>query len=58
MKRYAVRPVRGALDWSVATPLSDFIFPWEPSATPSTEFRALWDEQRLYFRFDCLDRGE
>jgi len=55
MKRYPVQAMRGTLDWSAATPLTDFGFPWESTAAPSTDFRALWDEQRLHFRFECVD---
>ena len=54
-KRYSVRATRGELDWSQANLLTDFGFPWEATAAPSTEFRALWDEARLHFRFDCVD---
>ena len=56
MKTYAVRRSSGSkLDWSSASLLSDFTFPWEASAVPFTEFRALHDEQWLHFRFDCID---
>ncbi len=56
MKRYQVRrvPSRG-LNWSAAELLNDFSFPWEKRAAPLTEFRALWDDERLHFRFDCVD---
>lgn len=54
MKRYRVRHT-STLDWSVAESLTDFSFPWEESAAPFTEFRALWDESHLHFRFDCHD---
>lgn len=54
MKRYRVR-VSDAVDWSVAAPLIDFGFPWESTAPPPTELRALVSGQRLHFRFDCRD---
>lgn len=56
MKRYHVRraPASGP-QWSEAALLNDFAFAWEPTAPPFTEFRALWDDARLHFRFDCLD---
>jgi Carbohydrate family 9 binding domain-like len=54
-KRYAVQATRGELDWSRAELLTDFSFPWEATPAPNTEFRALWDEERLHFRFDCVD---
>jgi len=41
--------------WQSAHLLTDFSFPWSPREPPATEFRALWDEQRLYFRFDVTD---
>lgn len=56
MKRYLVR--RSTLpepDWSQADVLTDFAFPWEQREAPLTEFRALWDNTQLHFRFDCVD---
>lgn len=56
MKHYSVRHTSTSLlDWSVAEPLTGFTFPWEDRAAPLTEFRALWDEVHLHFRFDCID---
>ena len=57
MKSYSVRRA-GTLgqDFSQALVLADFSFPWESTAVPLTEFRALHDEQSLYFRFDCNDQ--
>lgn len=56
MKRYRVHSARGdALDWSQASCLSDFRFPWEETPPAPTEFRALWTPERLHFRFDCVD---
>jgi hypothetical protein len=56
MKRYSVRHTTASpLDWSAADPLTDFTFPWEARTAPLTEFRALWDETHLHFRFDCVD---
>jgi Carbohydrate family 9 binding domain-like len=54
-KRYAVQATQGVLDWSRADLLTDFGFPWEATPPPNTQFRALWDEERLHFRFDCVD---
>ena len=39
----------------MAESLTDFTFPWEKRTAPHTEFRALWDETHLHFRFDCTD---
>ena len=59
MKRYLVRAAsgqrEGELDWSAATCLTDFAFPWETTPAAPTEFRALWSSERLHFRFDCRD---
>lgn len=56
MKRYRVRHTSAtALDWAVAESLTAFSFPWEESTAPFTEFRALWGENHLHFRFDCQD---
>ena len=41
--------------WQSAHVLTDFSFPWIKRTPPATEFRALWDEQYLYFRFDVTD---
>lgn len=35
--------------------LTDFAFAWEDRPSPRTEFRALWDNEHLHFRFDCVD---
>jgi hypothetical protein len=50
-----VRPASGKLDWSRATCLRDFCFPWESTTPAPTEFRALHTKERLCFRFDCVD---
>lgn len=56
MKRYQVRhTLESGLHWPAADVLADFTFPWEQRDTPPTEFRALWDETRFHFRFDCMD---
>ncbi len=58
MKRYPIHRNSGStLDWSRAVCLTDFSLPWNADLTPSvTEFRALWDDKDLHFRFDCIDR--
>ncbi|MCB1229027.1 MAG: carbohydrate-binding family 9-like protein [Verrucomicrobiae bacterium] len=58
MKRYLVHRASDStpeLDWSVAETLTDFTFPWEDREPSPTEFRALWTEKALHFRFDCVD---
>lgn len=41
--------------WQSAHVLTDFSFPWTKRTPPATEFRALWNDQHLYFRFDVTD---
>jgi hypothetical protein len=41
--------------WQSAHVLTDFSFPWTKRTPPATEFRALWNGQHLYFRFDVTD---
>jgi hypothetical protein len=56
MKSYQIQRASSAkLDWSTAALLDDFSLPWQDGPAPRTEFRALHDEQQLYFRFDCVD---
>lgn len=57
-KSYGVRyqPVGASgPDWSQADLLTDFSSPWAPGHESRTEFRALWDERKLHFRFDAWD---
>lgn len=35
--------------------MTHFHFPWEDRVEPWTQFRALWDDQHLHCRFDCVD---
>jgi hypothetical protein len=56
MKHYHVhRTTESDPNWFTAELLTDFTFPWESRTAPLTEFRALWDDERLHFRFDCVD---
>lgn len=41
--------------WAKANVNSDFSFPWEKCDAPQTSFRALFDEENFYFRFDVQD---
>ena len=48
----------GRLDesvWSQANVESQFTFPWNRQHAPRTEFRAVFDDQYLYFGFDVQD---
>jgi len=42
--------------WDNAQPLTGYTFPWSDKAAPSTEFRALWDRDALYFRYVLEDK--
>lgn len=41
--------------WEQANVSSDFTFPWEEKTPPKTSFRALYDNDFFYFRFDVED---
>jgi len=43
--------------WKHANILSEFSFPWENESAPKTEFRALYDNEYFYFRFDVEDEN-
>jgi hypothetical protein len=56
MKTYSVSRAESAQpDWSRAQVLTDFCLPWDHEAPAHTEFRALWNEASLHFRFDVID---
>ena len=42
-------------NWALAHILTDFSLPWSQRLPPATEFRAVWDAQQFYFRFDVTD---
>ncbi|KLN46612.1 endoxylanase [Providencia rettgeri] len=42
--------------WEKAEVLTDFIYPWEKETPPKTDFRALWSDDALYFRFIADDK--
>ena len=46
----AINPI-----WEQANINSDFSFPWEDKTPPKTSFRALYDDEFFYFRFDVED---
>lgn len=43
--------------WDTAIVISDFSFPWEDIIAPKTEFRALYDNEYFYFRFEVEDEN-
>jgi len=65
MKTYSVKRIASnqiTLDsnsfnpiWEQANIASDFSFPWEDQTAPKTHFRALYDDEFFYFRFDVED---
>lgn len=42
--------------WQQTEVLTDFIYPWEKETPPKTDFRALWSDDALYFRFIADDK--
>ena len=44
-----------ASQWSEAHVLTNFVYPWQSSSPPLTEFRALWTETHLYFLYRTED---
>ncbi|MEW2738674.1 sugar-binding protein [Providencia rettgeri] len=42
--------------WEQAEVLTDFTYPWEKETAPKTDFRALWSDDALYFRFIADDK--
>ncbi len=43
--------------WEKANPLIDFTFPWRADPAPATEFRALWNDKAIYFRYVVADNN-
>lgn len=41
--------------WGKANELNDFSYPWQSDAAPATSFKALWDGQWLYCRYEVKD---
>lgn len=41
--------------WKTANVLTDFTFPWRTETAPATTFRALWDDDYLYFLYRAED---
>lgn len=41
--------------WAQAVAEKRFAFPWKTAPAPETEFRALWDDEHLYFAFRVQD---
>ncbi|BBU95158.1 carbohydrate-binding family 9-like protein [Providencia rettgeri] len=47
---------KGTEVWEKAEVLTDFTYPWEKEVAPKTDFRALWSDDALYFRFIADDK--
>jgi len=45
-----------SIDWSNSNLLTDFISPWQ-DAPANTTFRALWDQENFYFKFDVQEKN-
>ena len=43
--------------WEEANINTDFYYPWDDAEAPKTIFRALYDDQYFYFRFDVEDEN-
>ena len=41
--------------WSMAQTLTQFSFPWRDQLAPATEFKALWNDEGVYFRYRLSD---
>ncbi|SMD33829.1 Carbohydrate family 9 binding domain-like [Reichenbachiella faecimaris] len=60
MKTYQVNKFPASLStvpWHTAELLTDFSYPWENEKAPKTTFRALWDSNYLYFKYDAVDKN-
>ncbi len=42
--------------WAKADTLTQFTFPWDTKLAPTTEFKAVWDSEAVYFRYRVEDR--
>nr|WP_314264697.1 carbohydrate-binding family 9-like protein [uncultured Moellerella sp.] len=52
----SLQEANNAQVWEQAEVLTDFIYPWEKEQAPKTDFRALWSDNALYFRFIAEDK--
>lgn len=43
--------------WLQAETLTQFTFPWREQLAPATEFKALWNEGGIYFRYRVADES-
>ncbi|MCT4603774.1 MAG: carbohydrate-binding family 9-like protein [Marinifilum sp.] len=61
---YQVKKIQDTIDvkgqvkselWDKAEVLTDFNFPWDNEVSPRTEFRALYNAEYFFFRYDVED---
>ena len=67
MKEYFVKRIKSNLlsisgeqmhpVWEMADVITDFSYPWENAKAPQIIFRALFDEENFYFRFDVQEEN-
>ncbi|BBM67489.1 hypothetical protein VA249_41350 [Vibrio alfacsensis] len=43
--------------WNDANTLTQFTFPWDTKMAPATEFKAVWNEKAIYFRYRVKDKN-
>ena len=65
MKQYQVNKIEETIKimgqersetWDKAQVVSDFYFPWNNEKAPLTEFRALYNSEYFFFRYDVEDK--
>lgn len=61
MKKYFIHKIEDSIEsenvWGKAILLQDFSLPWKPEKPQETSFRALYDENYIYLRYDVKDDG-
>lgn len=65
MKKYSIRKISpagsgnalypGKEQWDLAVELTDFCYPWQNNIPTTTVFKALYDENDLFLRFEVED---
>ena len=64
LKKYQVKKIEQTIQitgngsdpaWANAVELTDFTYPWREENAPMTSFKALWDDDKLYFLYWAED---
>ena len=58
MSTYNVNKIEGTnteIAWEEAVVLEDFSYPWEDDTPPAISFRALYDTDKFYFKYEVED---